>query len=137
MPQGSTRIWIAAVAFAIVAANDCAWARTTRLHGTWGGNQAFFEVHDRHADLTVPCGAGHVGKRIILDRKGRFNISGTYTHLRGARPAPGMSLAREPVHFRGHVTSKTLELTVEFSDPTQTQTYILTRGVAAQVPLCP
>lgn len=136
MPQVPTRFWLTTVALFIVAVAVSARPRVTRLHGTWGSDQAVLEVHDRGADLTVPCGAGHIASRIVLDRKGRFRIAGTFTQLHGAHPAQDTPQASEPVHFRGHVIADTLELTVEFSDRQQTNIYILKRGFAAQVPLC-
>lgn len=137
MSHDSKRILVTAVALLIAAVTASARSRANRLRGTWGSDQAVLEVHDHYADLTVPCGVGHIDGRIVLDRKGRFRIAGTFTHLRGVRPAPDTPpAASEPVHFRGRVIGDTLELSVEFSDRNQTNIYILKRGVAAQVPLC-
>ena len=108
--------------------------RSSHLSGSWGGREAALTVRKNAADLTFPCGAGHIKGSIAIGRNGRFDVAGTFTHLHGAPPPRGASFADERVRYRGRVSGTTLTLIVQFAK--SEETYTLTRGAADQVPRC-
>jgi hypothetical protein len=80
------------------------------LTGTWGSAEGRFNATQVSTQFTGACGAGSTNEPIMLDKKGRFSLTGFYAGNGG-----GSSAAR----FKGTVGSKVLTLRVMLSDSSE------------------
>lgn len=80
------------------------------LTGQWGSEQGRFTATQVSTAFNGACGAGSTTEPIMLDKKGRFDLTGSY----GAA-----GTAQAPVRFRGTVGSKTLTLRVQRADSSE------------------
>jgi len=83
--------------------------------GLWGGEHISMEVTDQRTTIEYDCAHGTINQRISLDRKGRFNVSGTHSPERGGPVRQGEQSAGNPVRFSGQVNGKTMKLSVRDS----------------------
>src|SRR5438045_2227302 len=51
--------------------------------GTWGGEHVILEVSKNGAVLEFDCAHGQIDQPLILDKKGRFAVRGTFTPEHG------------------------------------------------------
>ena len=79
------------------------------LTGQWGSEQGRLTATQVSTTFNGACGAGSTTEPIMLDKKGRFDIVGTY----GAA-----GTAQAAARFRGAVGSRTLTLRVLRGDST-------------------
>ena len=80
------------------------------LTGQWGSEQGRFTATQVSTAFNGACGAGSTTAPIMLDKKGRFDLTGLYG-------APGT--AQSTARFRGTVGSKTLTLRVLRADSSE------------------
>jgi hypothetical protein len=80
------------------------------LTGQWGSEQGRFTATQASTAFNGACGSGSTIEPIMLDKKGRFDLTGLY----GAA-----GTAQSTARFRGTVGSKTLTLRVMRSDSTE------------------
>lgn len=80
------------------------------LTGQWGSEQGRFTATQASTAFNGACGSGNTIEPIMLDKKGRFDLTGLY----GAA-----GTAQGAARFRGTVGSKTLTLRVLKSDSTE------------------
>ena len=80
------------------------------LTGQWGSEQGRFTATQVSTVFNGACGSGSTTEPIMLDKQGRFDLSGLY----GAA-----GTAQAPAQFRGTVGSKTLTLRVMRSDSSE------------------
>jgi len=80
------------------------------LTGTWGSEEGRFNATQVSTQFTGACGAGTSSEPIMLDKKGRFNILGSY----GANGS-----GQGPARFKGTIGSKTLTLRVMLPDSSE------------------
>ena len=89
--------------------------RTRRLPtGTWGGQHISIEVTARTVSIEYDCAHATIDKSIILDRQGRFNVSGRQFHEHGG-PVREESSDGYPARFSGEVKGNVMALKVENS----------------------
>jgi hypothetical protein len=79
--------------------------------GSWAGQHISLEVSVEGAIAEFDCAHGAVSQRISLDRRGRFNVPGTYIAEHGGPVREGQQ-ADSPVQFTGKVTGERMYLTV-------------------------
>jgi hypothetical protein len=79
------------------------------VKGTWGSPQGRLAAMDASVQWTGACGTGSASQPILLDRKGRFDLTGTYTPA-GSAP--------QQAQFLGKPDHGVMELTVKL--PSQT-----------------
>ena len=80
------------------------------LTGQWGSSQGRLNATQVSTQFQGACGSGSTNEPIMLDKKGRFDLTGLY----GANGS-----AQGTVFFRGSVGSKTLTLRVLRADSTE------------------
>jgi hypothetical protein len=80
--------------------------------GVWGGEHIRFEVTERGADVEYDCAHGTVEGRIVVDRRGRFSVSGMHYEEHGGPSRPGGDAAGYRVRLSGVVGGSLLKLTV-------------------------
>ena len=83
------------------------------MPGVWGGERARFEVTEGGASVEFDCAHATVRGRIVVDRAGRFSVSGTYFEEHGGPVRPEESRGGGyPVRISGRVGGSLLKLTV-------------------------
>jgi len=95
--------------------NDERWADEVPL-GLWGGEHISLEVTERGASVEYDCAHGTIDVKIVLDRRGRFNVPGTHVEERGGPVRENERLNSYPVRFTGRISGKKMGLTVTRSD---------------------
>lgn len=104
--------------------------------GLWGGQHISFDVSSKGAKIEYDCAHATIDRAIVLDRNGRFNISGRQFHERGGPVRQGEQ-AGYPVVFSGEVKGKTMTLTVQNSETREEiGTFTLTQGAQPKLVKC-
>jgi hypothetical protein len=97
--------------------------------GTWGGEHVSLQVTERGAAVEFDCAHATIERRIILDRRGRFDIAGTHVEERGGPVRENENPDSYPVRFTGQVSGKKMRLTVRRTDTRELiGTFTLVRG---------
>jgi hypothetical protein len=78
-----------------------------KLMGVWGSDQGHFTANQVSTQFTGPCGSGNTSRPLILDRHGKFDMTGTYGRS---------ALTFQSARFIGAVGSGTLTLRVVMGD---------------------
>ena|SRR5437870_7684477 len=104
--------------------------------GLWGGEHISMEVTERGATIEYDCAHATIEQRIALDRRGRFDVSGTQVPERGG-PVRQNEPAGYPVRFAGQVNGKTMNITVRNSATKEMiGTFTLVRGAEPKLRKC-
>ncbi len=116
------KVTLAAAALLLVAAHPAAGggaaatpqarAADALTPGVWGGRHIRFEVTERGADIEYDCAHGRVEGRIVVDARGRFNVTGMHYEERGGPVRPGGQAPGYRVRLSGVVGGSLLKLTV-------------------------
>ncbi|HEV2707816.1 MAG TPA: hypothetical protein VGV59_17990 [Pyrinomonadaceae bacterium] len=96
------------------AAGDAAENRVAT--GLWGGERVSLEVGDEGARVEYDCAHGTIDRPLVLDRRGRFNVTGTHVEERGGPVRMGEGQNAYAVRFSGQVSGARMKLTVRRSD---------------------
>ena len=83
--------------------------------GLWGGEHISMEVTEQGAMVEYDCAHATIDRRIALDRRGRFDVSGMQTQEHGGPVRQNEQLASYPVRFAGQVEGKRMKLSVRNS----------------------
>lgn len=87
--------------------------RTKKLPiGTWGGQHISIEVAARRTTIEYDCAHATIDQPIVLDRRGRFNVTGRQFPEHGG-PVRQEDEDGHPARFSGQVKGNTLTLKVE------------------------
>src|SRR5262245_65049371 len=84
--------------------------------GLWGGEHISLEVTERGASVEYDCAHGTIDEKIVIDRRGRFNVPGTHVEEHGGPVRQNERLNRYPVRFTGRISGKKMQLTITRSD---------------------
>lgn len=88
--------------------------------GAWSGNHVSLEITKNGAEIEYDCATGSIGKKIILDKANRFDVSGTYAEEHGGPVRFGEQSNGYPVRYSGQVKGKKMILTVKRKDNNKT-----------------
>ncbi len=104
--------------------------------GLWGGQHISFDVSGKGAKIEYDCAHATIDRAIVLDRNGRFNISGRQFSEHGGPERQGAETGN-PVTFSGEANGKTMTLTVRNSS-TQEEigTFTLVHGAQPKLFKC-
>jgi hypothetical protein len=84
--------------------------------GAWGGEHISLEVTGGGANVEFDCGRAVITHTLKLDRRGRFDVAGTYYEERGGPARQGARDAGRPARFAGRVRGNEMSLTVTLTD---------------------
>jgi hypothetical protein len=85
------------------------------LVGPWGGAHISMQVTDLRTDIEYDCARATIDQKIVLDRRGRFDVPGTQFAERGGPVRQNGQPTGYPVRFAGQVIGKRMELSVRDS----------------------
>jgi hypothetical protein len=98
--------------------------------GVWGGSNSALTVRTSNASFRYNCSTGNVPGRILLNRDGEFDTTGTIRE-------PGDTITRS-ARYEGRVNGNQLQLTVSFTNSAgNTVQYIDTLTFGFEGPLPP
>jgi len=80
--------------------------------GLWGGKHISMEVTSQRATVEYDCAHAVIEQRIVIDRRGRFNVSGMQFPERGGPVRQDQQASGYPVRFTGRINGKTMTLSV-------------------------
>jgi hypothetical protein len=105
--------------------------------GSWGGMGIGMVVTRTGARIEYDCAHGTIGKPLLLDAEGRFDLKGLHFPEHGGPVREGEEPRGRPVRCTGQVTGDTMTLTVrpEGSDR-DTGSYKLVRGKTGRIHKC-
>lgn len=106
--------------------------------GTWGGEHIGLEVNSRGgATVEYDCAHGTIGRRIILNRSGRFDVPGTHTEESGGPVRQDAQPHTYAVRYTGRVRGARMSLTVTRGGTGKViGTYTLVRGQEPSIFKC-
>jgi hypothetical protein len=105
--------------------------------GLWGGEHISVEVTEQGATVEYDCAHATIEQRIVLDRRGRFDVSGTQVQERGGPVRQNEQLTSYPVRFAGQVNGKRMKLTVRNSATKELiGTFTLVHGAEPKLRKC-
>jgi hypothetical protein len=134
------RIWSALIALGAVAGSSCGGVPTepSRLStGMWGGDHITLAVADASTHLELDCAHGDIPAVPILDRRGQFEVAGTYVREHGGPIRQGEIPDSHPTIYAGLVASTTMTLTIRLSDTNEPiGAFTLVSGASGRVVKC-
>ena len=80
--------------------------------GTWGGEHVIFDVSKNGALLEFDCAHGQIDQSLILDKKGRFDIRGTFTPEHGGPVRRDEITPSSAARYSGQVKGDVMTLKV-------------------------
>jgi len=93
--------------------------------GPWGGDTLILEVVADGAEVEFECARGRISKPVKLDRRGDFDLPGTFA-AEGHGPVRDGARSDGKTRYKGHVEGGTMTLTVISGDQ-RMGPYTLTR----------
>jgi hypothetical protein len=97
--------------------------------GLWGGEHVSLEVTERGGKVEFDCAHGTLDRKITLDRRGRFDVPGTYVEEHGGPIRRDERSTSYPVRVTGRVKGGDMQMTVRRRDTGQfLGTFSLVRG---------
>ena len=87
-------------------------ARNSVATGVWGGEHVILEVSGKGAEAEFDCARGQITKPLTLDKRGDFDVAGTFTREHGGPVLRDETSSTAPARYTGHVQGKTLDLTI-------------------------
>ncbi len=112
--------------------------RTGRVApGLWGGPHIRLEVKKDSAAIEYDCAHGTIDHPLVLDRRGRFNVTGTHVREHGGPIRRDETPNELPARYTGWTDGKQMKLTVRLSDTNEViGTFTLTRGSEGRLFKC-
>ncbi|MFN2481444.1 MAG: hypothetical protein ABR554_08250 [Pyrinomonadaceae bacterium] len=105
--------------------------------GTWGGEHVEMNVAHDSATLEFDCAHATIPRRIVLDRRGRFDVAGTYFEEHGGPVRMGEQPGGYAARFTGRVAGETMKLTVARGSTRKIMgTFTLARGREPSIVKC-
>ena len=105
--------------------------------GTWGGQHVAMNVNESSATIEFDCANGQIDGPLTVDRRGRFNLKGTFSREHGGPVRNDEQSSAQAARYTGRVDGKKMTLTITLSgEKGPVGTFELTRGSARRVFKC-
>src|SRR5260370_27062160 len=109
------RMWLIAAIFVFVvfAAADSRPSKPNRIaQGDWGGQHITVSVSESTATVEFDCANGRIEGPLTIDRRGRFNLKGTFSREHGGPVRIGEKPSSQPARYSGWTDGRKITLTV-------------------------
>ena len=104
-------------------------------NGTWGGEHMILQISEKGAEAEFDCAHGQITQPMALDKRGDFDLAGTYTPEHGGPVLRDEVANPAPARYAGHVAGDTMTLTIVV-DQEKLGTFTLTRGQQPMLRKC-
>ena len=105
--------------------------------GTWGGTHLTVTVGESSATIEFDCAHGQIDGPLVTDRRGRFDLKGTYSPEHGGPVRNNEQSVGQPVRYAGWTDGKKMTLTVTLAGKKETfGAFNLTRGAEGRIFKC-
>jgi hypothetical protein len=105
--------------------------------GTWGGTHIRVTVGESSATIEFDCARGQIDGPLVTDRRGRFDLKGTYAREHGGPVRDNEQSAGQPARYAGWTDGKKMTLTVTLAGRKEMiGTFDLTRGAEGRIFKC-
>ena len=103
--------------------------------GAWGGEHILLNVSTRGATVEFDCAHGEITNPMAVDKRGNFDVAGTFTPEHGGPVRRDENIPPAPAHYSGHVDGETMSLTVKTGKET-VGIFTLSRGSPPNLTKC-
>ncbi len=87
------------------------------LSGEWSGKHIAIKFNeDGTAEVEFDCAHGSIAQKIILDKKNRFTVTGTYTEEHGGPVRADNQQQSVAVKYAGQISGKKMTLAIRRKD---------------------
>lgn len=107
----------------------------TNAVGNWGGEHVILEVSKKGAVLEFDCARGQIDQPLILDKKGHFDVRGTFSPEHGGPVQRDETTPSNPAHYSGEIKGDVMTLKVVRGEDT-VGTFTLKRGAQPVLRKC-
>lgn len=105
--------------------------------GSWGGDHIGLEVTDGGGSVEYDCAHGTIDRKIVLDARGRFHVSGTHVRERGGPVRKDERPDSHPAQYTGQIDGDKMLLTVvEVDTGEMVGVFKLVRGQQPRIMKC-
>jgi hypothetical protein len=105
--------------------------------GTWGGAHVTVTVGESSATIEFDCAHGQIDGPLVTDRRGRFNLKGTFSPEHGGPVLNNEQSVSQPVRYTGWTDGKKMTLTATLAGQKEAVgTFNLTRGAEGRLFKC-
>jgi hypothetical protein len=105
--------------------------------GTWGATHVRVDVGESSATIEFDCAHGQIDGPLVTDRRGHFDLKGTFAREHGGPVRDNEQSAGQPARYTGWTDGKKMTLTVTLADQKETiGTFNLTLGGGGRVFKC-
>ena len=105
--------------------------------GTWGGTHIRVSVGESSATIEFDCAHGQIDGPLVTDRRGRFNLKGTFSPEHGGPVRNNEQSTGQPARYTGWTDGKKMTLTVTLAGQKETiGTFNLTLGGGGRIFKC-
>ena len=80
--------------------------------GVWGGQHISLELTERGGAVEYDCAHGTIDEKMVVDRRGRFDVRGTQVEERGGPLRENQRPGGFPVRLTGQIKGRNMKLTV-------------------------
>src|SRR5260370_26344700 len=80
--------------------------------GSWGGQHITMDVGESSAAIEFDCANGQISGPLTIDRRGRFDLKGTFTREHGGPIRDDEKSNRQPARYSGWTDGRRMTLTV-------------------------
>ena len=136
-------LWLIGIAmflvFGFLAPASPARGRKPRriAQGAWGGQHITMQVSGSSATIEFDCAHAQIEGPLVADRRGRFELKGTFSRERGGPVRDNENSNGQPARFAGWTDGKKMTLTVTLAGQKESiGTFDLARGVEGRLFKC-
>lgn len=105
--------------------------------GAWGGQHISMQVSESSATIEFDCAHAQIDGPLVTDRRGRFDLKGTYAREHGGPVRDNEQSAGQPARYTGWTDGKKMTLTVTLAGQKEAiGTFNLARGTEGRLFKC-
>jgi len=123
-------------ALAAVSWAGTAFASSSFLIGTWGGEHAGIAFQGGLAEVKFDCAAGSIDEPVYPAKDGTFAARGTFRAGATGPVKIGQIFHSQPATYSGKVQKHVMTLSIELEDGTSTGPFTLNESAPPQLTRC-